>query len=68
MSLSYIREYYGVPAKVGEPVIVISGNHKGKKGFVTGSSGPHVRVKLAWEKRSKIYHPTDLEWVNMGVI
>jgi hypothetical protein len=57
MSLQYIREYYGVPAKRGEPV-----RYNGKPGRVTGSSGPHVRVRLAGQKHSRPYHPTDLEW------
>lgn len=60
MSLRYIREYYGVPAKRGEPV-----KYRGKIGVVTGCSDPHVRVRLAGEKIALPYHPTDLEWPNL---
>jgi hypothetical protein len=60
MSLRYIREYYGVPAKLGEPV-----KYRGKVGVVTGCSGPHVRVRLADEKIALPYHPTDLDWPNL---
>jgi hypothetical protein len=62
VSLQYIREYYGVPAKRGEPVI-----YQGKPGVVTGYSGPHIRVRLEGEKRSRPYHPADLEWPCLSI-
>ena len=61
MSLEYIREYYGVPAKRGEPVA-----YRGTPGVVTGASGPHVNVRLDGQKHSLPYHPTDLEWPNLN--
>ncbi len=58
--LKYIREYYGVPAKQGEPF-----SYKGMNGVVTGANGPHVMARLDGEKHSKPYHPTDLHWPNL---
>lgn len=60
MSLKYISEHYGVPAKRNEPV-----EYEGRKGVVTGASGPHVLVKLDGDKHALPYHPTDLKWPNM---
>lgn len=57
----YIRNYYGVPAKRGARV-----EYQGKLGTVTGTSGPHVTVKLDGSKLSFPYHPTDLRWLEVG--
>lgn len=56
----YIRDYYGVPAKRGALV-----EYKGKKGKVTGTNGPHVKVRLEGERHAGCYHPTDLKWTEM---
>lgn len=58
----YIRDYYGFPARRGLVV-----EYEGKRGVVTGVSGPHLRVKLHGETISKPYHPDDLKWKNLGV-
>jgi len=58
MSLEYIREYYGVPAKKGMRV-----TYRSKAGVITGASGPHVRVRLDGEKSDGCYHPTDLMYI-----
>lgn len=55
MSLEYIRNYYGVPAKKGGRV-----QYKDRVGVITGNSGPHVSVRLDGQKHSAPYHPTDL--------
>ena len=60
MGFDYIRDYYGVPARRGEPV-----KYKGNHGVVTGTSGAYVKVRLEGQKHSNPYHPTDLEWVNL---
>jgi hypothetical protein len=59
MSLEYIRQYYGVPAKRGAPV-----KYKGQAGMVTGASGPHVQIRLLGENHTRPYHPKDedVEW------
>ena len=63
MSLEYIREYYGVPAKRGEHV-----RYKGVDGVITGASGPRVKVRLNGEKHSAPYHPTDLEYMSADIL
>jgi hypothetical protein len=57
--LDYIRDYYGVPAKRGARV-----EYEGKPGTVTGTSGPHITVKLDGGKHSLPYHPDDLKWLD----
>lgn len=59
MSLAYIRNYYGVPAKKGVRVKAY-----GKPGTVTGASNAHLLIKLDGEQRSNPYHPThDIEYL-----
>lgn len=58
---SYIRRYYGVPAKRGMRV-----TYQGKPGVITGTSGPHLRVRLDGEKNSLPYHPSDLAYEKDG--
>lgn len=53
MSLEYIRETYGVPAKRG--VIVIA---DGVYGAITGSRMAYLKIRFNGEKKSRIYHPT----------
>jgi hypothetical protein len=52
-SISYIRRYYGVPAKIRGCV-----RYKGRPGTITGTSGPHLLIRLDGEKKSDVYHPT----------
>lgn len=59
----YIRDYYHVPAKRGARV-----EYKGKSGTVTGTHGPHIRVRLDGDKRSNVYHPTDVLWTEMSSV
>lgn len=55
MSLEYIRNYYGVPAKKGGRV-----NAYGKPGTITGARHAHLLIKLDGEQQSaRPYHPTD---------
>lgn len=55
MSLEYIRNYYGVPAKKGGRV-----NAYGKPGTITGARNAHLLIKLDGEQQhSRPYHPTD---------
>ncbi len=58
MSLDYIREYYGVPAKRGGRI-----RYHGRAGVITGARGPHVAVRLDGQNHAKPYHPTDLEYL-----
>jgi hypothetical protein len=58
----YIQSYYGIPAQRGLVV-----EYEGRRGVVTGTSGPHLKVKLDGETVAKCYHPADLKWSNLGV-
>lgn len=58
----YIKDYYGVPAKRGAKI-----EYNGKPGTVTGTHGPHVKVRLEGQKHSNCYHPTDLKWLEADV-
>ena len=57
-SLEYIRNRYGVPARVGKHV-----EYQGKRGVVTGGVNAYVKVRLEEEKHSRPYHPSDLDWL-----
>ena len=58
MSLEYIQEYYGVPAKKGGKV-----TYKGVPGKIVGYSGPHIKIKLEGESKGRPYHPKDPDLV-----
>ena len=53
MSMQYIRDYYGVPAKRGGRVRYMGD----KTGKITGTKGPHLRIRLDGEKVIHSYHP-----------
>lgn len=62
MSIEYIRKTYKVPAKVGGKIIF-----EGHPGIITGTNGPHLRIRLDDEKRSGYYHPTwNIEYLEKG--
>lgn len=57
MSLKYIRDTYGVPAKRGCRVEYID-NKTAIQGTITGSLGPYIRVRLDGDRYSVTLHPT----------
>lgn len=57
MSLQYIRDTYGVPAKRGARV-EYSGNGTAIQGTITSSRGPHILVRLDGDDFSMQFHPT----------
>ncbi len=57
MSLEYIRNTYGVPAKRGG-IVEYSGAGRTLRGVITGADGAHVRVRLEGGKFSMKFHPT----------
>lgn len=61
MTMSYVRNYYKVPARRGGRVIILDwkGNKTERKGTITGATH-YVNVRLDGEKVSKPYHPKDL--------
>ena len=53
MSIEYIRNYYGVPAKRGARI-----KHFDSLGTITGSHGQYIRVRFDGDKHSVPMHPT----------
>lgn len=55
MSAQYVRDYYGVPAKRGQRIIV-----DGRPGVITSfdRSGAHINVRLDGDKHPTPCHPT----------
>lgn len=62
MSMQWIRDHYGVPAKQGGRVEYTpcegSKDEAGKFGTITGTSGPHLLIRLDGQKNALPYHPT----------
>lgn len=54
MSMEYIRNTYGVPAKRGMRVTAY-----GKPGVITGAEGAYIMVRLDGKTFSLPHHPTD---------
>ena len=61
MSLKYIRDHYGVPAKRGGRV-----RYNGRiEGAITGSVGALLRVRMDGDGFSLKYHPTwEMEYLD----
>ena len=55
MSMDYIRQFYGVPAKRGSRIHF---DHNGMNGKIVGSKGPYLLVKFSGWKRTFKLHPT----------
>lgn len=58
MSMEYIRETYGVPAKKGGRVKYTNGSGVATEGVITGTHGAYIKVKMDGDKLSECYHPT----------
>lgn len=60
MSMQYIRDAYGVPAKRGGRVryTPYGNRYMAHEGVIVGSRGAHLRVRMGDEKKAGIYHPT----------
>ena len=57
MSMKYIRDYYGVPAKRGARVRYFDGVNE-FFGVIVGSRGSLLRVRFDGEKGASLLHPT----------
>lgn len=53
----YIRDYYGVPARLGSRV-TYSGGQQPQAGTITGFDGAYLRIQLDGEQEVCNYHPT----------
>lgn len=61
MSIQWIRDHYGVPAKVRGRVEYTPCEGSADKayfGTITGTRGPHVLVRLDHAVVSRPFHPT----------
>ena len=66
MSMDYIRNAYGVPARRGARLLFIGGNPdpesddkvKTQSGTIVGSRGQYLRVRMDGESRIRTLHPT----------
>lgn len=52
MSMEYIRDRYGVPAKRGARVVA-----DGKPGTIVAARGGHLRIRLDGERDTRSWHP-----------
>lgn len=57
MSMEYIRNTYGIPAKRGARV-EYSANGVIVQGTIQGTKGAYLRIKMDGDKVSRLYHPT----------
>lgn len=57
MSMEYIRQHYGVPARRGARVRYRPERGKPCEGRITGTSGPHLMIRLDGRNRSEPFHP-----------
>lgn len=58
MTMKYIRDYYGVPAKRGVRVKYAASDGEEFEGVITGSKDAHLRVRFPNTNHSWIMHPT----------
>lgn len=52
MSMEYVRNRYGVPAKRGARVVA-----DGKPGTIVAARGGHLRIRLDGERHTGSWHP-----------
>lgn len=61
MTMAYIRDFYGVPAKRGGIVY-----YRGHRGIITGSVNAYLRVRLEDFDIIKTFHPKELVFENLN--
>lgn len=57
MTMQYVRDYYGVPAKRGGRV-VYTGSLEPKHGVITSARGAKLMIHMEGLKHARPYHPT----------
>ncbi|OHV85793.1 hypothetical protein [Ensifer sp. LCM 4579] len=66
MSMAYVRQYYGVPAKRGGRVEYTGGGQP-RLGTITSATNGRINVKLDGEKQAYPFHPTwELRYLEGG--
>lgn len=66
MNCEYVREHYGVPARIGRRVVV-----SGKPGIIAADRGHYIGVTFDTDKPGVIHnaHPTsNVEYLEMGML
>jgi hypothetical protein len=59
MTMKYIRDTYGVPAKRGMRVVYLENDGRRRTGgTITGANGGYLRIRLDGANYSQNYHPT----------
>lgn len=68
MSMAYIRELYGVPAKRGGEIVFTEDNGDRYRGTIVGSRGGRIRVRILTRSGPSgiaTLHPTwNVEYLN----
>jgi hypothetical protein len=68
VSMQWVRDSYGVPAKRGGRVRY-TGEKVPRLGTITGTRGPYLRIRLDGDKRSMPFHPTwELEYLGSAAV
>ncbi|MET8648510.1 hypothetical protein [Nocardia aurea] len=63
MSMQYVRDYYGVPAKRGGRVRY-TGDKEPRLGTIASARHGGLRIRLDGDKRAMPFHPTwELEYL-----
>ena len=64
MSMKYIRDYYGVPARRGTRVRFTGSDRGPIVGTIASSQGSALQVMFDGDKRTSLVHPTwELEYL-----
>lgn len=63
MSMQYVRDLYGVPAKRGGRVMRLHGRSRRDYGTITMATN-YVHVRMDGSRISVPFHPTDLAYYN----
>ncbi|WP_409188400.1 hypothetical protein [Bradyrhizobium sp. RDM4] len=58
MSIDYIRQYYGVPAKRGARVEYTGASDGPRLGTIKAARGSHLMILLDGSKHAMPFHPT----------
>ena len=68
-ALAYVKAYYRVPAEVGGRVLFVEPNCQatGKKGTITGGTGPYVLVRFDGEEHELPCHPRGLDYLGPAI-
>jgi len=58
MSMKYIRDTYGVPAKRGGRIVFTNGIGQKMYGVITSAPGANIKVRFDGHEYGSLLHPT----------